>query len=276
MVSRRTILAAGAALLVSRRAFAERMRLRVTRHRVPWPGERKLRVAHLTDIHMGATTPRPFLERVVEIVRTVEPHLVVLTGDYVNHSTRHLPRLERFVSALPRPIVATLGNHDHWSGDHEVAMALVGGGAEVLSNAASGVGGIGWSLPIVGVDDGATKHADVGRAFDGVRDPERAIVLNHFPATADAIAEKGGRLILSGHTHGGQLAIPVLTEAVSRLVNGYFHGWYAIGESELYVSAGIGHSLDGLRGGHTAIPEVAVYDLDPSAEARETRTYRGM
>jgi predicted MPP superfamily phosphohydrolase len=154
-------------------------------------------------------------------------------------------------------------------------MALLDGGAEVLSNRSVGIDGLGYTLDVVGVDDGLTKHADVELAFRGVKRPEETLVLNHFPATADEIAKKGGRLIISGHTHGGQLAIPVLTEAVSRIFNGYFHGWYEIGESELYVSAGIGHSLEGLRGGRSAIPEIAVYDLDPTAKIRETRTYRG-
>jgi predicted MPP superfamily phosphohydrolase len=272
------LLAAGAvagAVAISRSARAERMRLRITRHRIPWLGPKKLRVLHITDVHMGATTPQKFLRRTVEIAHSLEPDLVALTGDYVNRSTKHADRLRRYVEALPHPIVATLGNHDHWSGAHEISMALLAGGAEVLSNRASGIDGIGFTLDVVGVDDGLTKNADVERAFRGIRRPDEAIVLNHYPATADAIAGKGGRLILSGHTHGGQLAIPVLTEAVSRIFNGYFHGWYDIQESELYVSAGIGHSLEGLRGGHSAIPEIAVYDLDPSARVRESRTYRG-
>ena len=193
----------------------------------------------------------------------------------MNRSTKHADRVRRYVEALPRPVIATLGNHDHWSGAEAISAALIQGGAEVLSNRASGIDGIGWVLDVVGVDDGTTKHADVERAFRGVRRPEESLVLNHFPATADRIAKHGGRLILSGHTHGGQIVVPVLTEAVSRLFNGYFHGWYQIAESELYVSAGIGHSLEGLRGGDSAIPEVAVYDLDPSAKRRESRFYRG-
>jgi predicted MPP superfamily phosphohydrolase len=277
-LTRRSLLAASAvagAVVISRSARADRMRLRITRHRIPWLGKKKLRILHLTDVHMGATTPEKFLHRTVEIAHSLEPDLVALTGDYVNRSTKHADRLRRYVRALPQPVIATLGNHDHWSGAHEVSMALLEGGAEVLSNRASGIDGISFTLDVVGIDDGMTKHADVAAAFRGIQRPEESVVLNHYPATADEIATYGGRLILSGHTHGGQLAIPVLTEAVSRLFNGYFHGWYQIEESELYVSAGIGHSLDGLRGGHTAIPEIAVYDLDPNARVRESRTYRG-
>ncbi len=277
-LSRRSLLAAGAfagVVAVSRSARADRMRLRITRHRVPWLGPRKLRILHITDIHMGATTPQRFLQRTIEIAHAVEPDLVALTGDYVNRSTKHVDRVRRYVAALPRPVIATLGNHDHWSGAPEVSAALIAGGAEVLSNSNSGIDGIGFTLDVVGVDDGTTKHADVDRAFSSVQRPEESVILNHFPATADLIAEKGGRLILSGHTHGGQIVVPVLTEAVSRLFNGYFHGWYRIAQSDLYVSAGIGHSLEGLRGGDSATPELAVYDLDPTAKLRESRSYRG-
>jgi uncharacterized protein len=247
-------------------------RLRITRHRYPWLGPKKLRVLHVTDIHIGATTPRKFLHHTIEVAHSLEPDVVVLTGDYVNHSTKHVERLRRYVEALPRPVFATLGNHDHYSGARTVTRALEEGGAEVLSNAKSGIDGIGFVLDIVGVDDGATRHADVDRAFAGIQRPEECLVLNHFPATARQIAKRGGRLIVSGHTHGGQVAIPLVTEAVSRLFNGYFHGWYSIEESDLYVSAGIGHS--GLRRGHTAVPEIAVYDLDPGAKAIESRSYR--
>src|SRR5688572_13151991 len=120
-LTRRTLLAAGAfagAVAVSRTARADRMRLRITRHRVPWLGPKKLRVLHITDVHTGATTPQKFLRRTIEIAHALEPDVVALTGDYVNHNTKHVDRLKRYVEALPRPVFATLGNHDHWSGAH--------------------------------------------------------------------------------------------------------------------------------------------------------------
>lgn len=279
-LSRRKLLTSAAAFAAAttgatRVAQARTVGLRITRHTIPWPGTKKLRVVQYTDIHVGWSTPQAVLKRCAQVAHRLEPDLVVLTGDYINRSTKVLPRLTEFVSLLPDPIIATLGNHDHWGGAHEVALALLRGGAEVLSNRNSGIDGIGWSLPVVGVDDGFTNHADVTKAFDGGEDPERTLVLNHFPTTANEIAGHGARLILSGHTHGGQLVIPGLTRALSRLAGSdYFHGFYELDASHLYVSAGIGHSLEGLRGGESAMPEIAVFELDPSAKARSTRLYR--
>lgn len=278
MLTRRRLLAGAAVAAgvasVSRTARAQAIGLRITRHRVPWPGVKRLRVVQYTDVHVGWATPERVLRRAAEMGHRLEPDLVVLTGDYVNTSVKHVDRLRAFVAALPKPCFAVLGNHDHWSGPLEVTRALQEGGAEVLANGSSGIDGRGWSLPVVGVDDGYTRNHDITRAFEGIRDPEATLVLNHFPNTADEIAHTGARLIVSGHTHGGQMVIPGLTHALSRLAgNRYFHGWYDLEGSQLYVSAGIGHSLEGLRGGHTAAPEIAVFELDPSARRRESRAY---
>lgn len=278
-LTRRNLISSAAAIAATTagmsKANARTRGMRVSRHRIPWPGDKKLRVLHLTDIHVGWSTPQAVLRRCVEVAHRLEPDVVVLTGDYINRSLKHLPRLTKFVDALPDPVFAVLGNHDHWGDAHQVSMALRRGGAEVLTNRTHGIDGPGWSLPIVGVDDGLTGHADVELAFSGGEDPERTLVLNHFPTTANEIAGKGARLILSGHTHGGQIVLPYVTQAVHRLAgNTYLHGFYTLGDSQLYVSAGIGHSLEGLRGGHTAMPEIAVFELDPSAKDRRSRGYR--
>lgn len=250
-------------------------RLRVSRHRIPWPGlSSPVRVAHLTDVHVGWTTPGGILDAAVEVVRRLRPDLVALTGDYVNHSLKHVDRLSAFVASLPAPVLATLGNHDHWSGPEGVTRALVAGGARVLSNESLEYTKGGVTLPIVGLDDGRTGNDDVPRAFRSAPVRHGALVLTHYPNTADAIAERGGRLVIAGHTHGGQVDVPGVTRLVSRIAGQrYLAGWYTVGGSALYVSAGIGASLDGLRGGRAAVPEVAFYELVPEvmASARTSR-----
>lgn len=215
-----------------------------------------MRVVHLTDIHVGPTTPRRLLGEVADVVTRLEADLVVLTGDYVNVSLVHLDRITELVRALPRPCVATLGNHDHWTDARRVSKALERGGAHVLRNESLLVD----ALPVVGVDDGRSGHADVARAFANVAQPEDALVLSHFPRTAEEIAETGAPLVLSGHTHAGQLHFPRVTETVARLVgHRYLHGFYRLGvRTDLYVNAGLGHSA--LRAGR-ARPEIAVFEL---------------
>jgi predicted MPP superfamily phosphohydrolase len=225
-----------------------------------------VRVVQITDIHVGLTTPRRLLERVSDVIATLDADLVVLTGDYVNASLFFLDRVTEFVARLPKPCVATLGNHDHWTSAPRVSEALRLGGALVLQNASTEVELQGREpLVVVGVDDGCSKNADVDRAFEKVAHPERALVLTHTPSTADAIAAYGSPLVLSGHTHAGQIDVPRVTRPLARLVgHRYLRGFHRVGPTtSLYVSAGIGHSAPGLRRGRAA-PEISIFDLDTS------------
>lgn len=237
------------------------MRFAVTRHQLPFRSS--ARVVHLTDVHVGPTTPRRFLAEVARRVRELEPDLVVMTGDYVNASTFYAGRITELVLQLPQPCIAVLGNHDHWTDAKRVTRALEEGGARVLRNESIHFGG----MSIVGVDDGVTGHADIERAFSRVHDPEATLVLSHQPNTADQIATKRARLVLSGHTHAGHFAIPKVTKAVAKLAgHPYLRGFHRVGaHTDLYVNAGLGHSLPGLRIG--APPEIAVFDLTPPAAA---------
>jgi predicted MPP superfamily phosphohydrolase len=233
-----------------------------------------MRVAHLTDIHVGPTTPRRMLEHVADVVQALECDLVVLTGDYVNTSLFYAERVTELVRMLPKPCLATLGNHDHWTDPERVTAALEAGGAQVLRNESTVVHHRGGSLTVVGVDDGRSGNADVERAFANVPDPSGTLVLSHFPNTAELIARTGARLVLSGHTHAGHVHVPRVTKYLARLAgNPYLHGFYRIDATDLYVSAGIGHSLHGLRAGRTC-PALAIFELDPDVRRRTSTTMR--
>lgn len=235
---------------------------RLTRHTLSWPVTRRARVAHLTDLHVGMSTPGRTLGAALAAVRASQPDLVVLTGDYLNGSLAHLRELQRFVRQLPGAVVATLGNHDHWSGADAIARGLAGEGVTVLQNESLALDDTG--LELVGIDDGETGHDDPARAFRDVRRPHDALVLQHAPKCADAIAPLGGRLILSGHTHGGHVRVPRVTDDICRrLGQPYVAGWYRVGAADLYVNAGLGHSP--FRAGHEAHPEVAIFDLVPQS-----------
>ncbi|MCA9553355.1 MAG: metallophosphoesterase [Myxococcales bacterium] len=269
-MSRRRFLQASAAVAataVTGRAAADcAPRVRIRHHQVPWSGRQALRVVHITDVHVGWSTPGVALAAAVDAARVARPHLVALTGDYVNTSLQHGETLRRFVRALPGPVVATLGNHDHWADGPGMAKLLEREGVMVLRNQWVEARPAGQALRIVGVDDARTNNHDLERAFHRVEDPGSALVLSHDPSVADEIAEHGGRLILSGHTHGGQVQVPGLTDAVGRAVGmPYMGGWYDAAKARLYVNAGLGHSRAGLRVGKGASAEVAVLDLVPQA-----------
>jgi len=238
-------------------------KLRVTTHRVAWPVQRRVRVVQLTDLHVGRNTPMPRLQEAVALAQRARPDVVVMTGDYVNRSLDQLPRLRQLVLALPRPCLATLGNHDHWSGAAAVRAALTRAGVQVLTNASTVVRGGGWELTVVGIDDGYTSHHAVRQAFARVPRPRDTLVITHYPEVAPTVARFGGRLILSGHTHGGHLDVPVVTRGLARLAgHRYIGGWYTVGAARLYVNVGIGAAKVQVRTGRAA-PEVAVFDLEP-------------
>lgn len=240
-------------------------RLRVSFHLMTWPRiTRRVRIVQISDTHVGLSTPVRYLRQAIAAARQAQPDLVVLTGDYVNRSLRYVERLRRFVKMLPTPRVAVLGNHDHWSDAEGVTKALESEHVRVLSNESMVLYGEGWELDIVGIDDWTTDHDDISRAFADHPRPTETLVLSHHPRSANEIAARGGRLILSGHTHGGQISVPVITHAINRMSgNPYLAGWYPVGRARLYVNAGIGSGAVGLRIGRRAIPEVAVFDLLP-------------
>jgi hypothetical protein len=205
-----------------------------------------LRLAHLTDVHVQRLLRPRHLDRAVELVHTARPDLVLLTGDYVCFHRGAIPRLSLSLSRLPSsvPRVAVLGNHDHLCDGPGIRLALERLGIVVLQNEHAVVEVRGERLAVVGVDDPRTRRHDPVRAFAGV--PELPMIaLAHDPSAADALVPYGPALILSGHTHGGQIRIPGLTERVAgRMGQRYLAGMFELSErTTLFVSRGLGASV---------------------------------
>jgi uncharacterized protein len=203
-----------------------------------------LRVGQISDIHVRTGVHPKRLHLAVEMLNALKPDIVVLTGDYVCLSPRPLPMLTAALKELAIPAYATLGNHDHWSGAPAVRHALDRAGIDVLTNEHRILKGRGEPLYLVGVDDSVTKHHDPARAFAGVPQGATRVVLSHDPKSADFLHAYDPALILSGHTHGGQVFFKKLTPFISRRMGAkYLSGFFEVNGAVLYVNRGLGASV---------------------------------
>jgi predicted MPP superfamily phosphohydrolase len=219
-----------------------------------------VRIAHLTDLHVGMLTPHRRIRRALELAQAANPDVLFLTGDFVCYSPKFVGALAEMAREVRVPAYAVLGNHDHWTDGPGVKSALEHAGIHVLTNTHSTVTLRHAPLDIVGIDDALTRNADVRRAFHGVKKERSRIVLTHIPSIADRAAEYGPALALAGHTHGGHVHIPRVTAPIfRRMGNPYLKGFYDVGPLKLYVNCGVGASSVPIRAG--APSEVSVFTL---------------
>lgn len=229
---------------------------------------RPLRVAHLTDQHVGLITPMRVQMAAIDAANAAQPDLVAITGDFVCHSQAYLGALRYLLDAIEAPVVGVLGNHDHWAGAREVRVTLRRAGVVVLDNASTVLRLGGQELQVVGLDDAHTGQADLRKALRGMRPDLPTIGLSHIPEEADGLWAGGVPLVFSGHTHAGQVTVARLNELTLGRVGGhrYVHGLYGsrtepAPRGAVYVGAGIGSAVVPVRMGSRARREVALFEL---------------
>ncbi len=259
-LSRRGILAAllnGALLPATARAerkLSSNEFFEVTRTELFIPGLHPshdgLVIAQLSDIHIGRGSPDGRVISAVRMVNEENPDLAVLTGDYVTTKRDPYERVPQLLQGINAPTYAVMGNHDHWTDAATLRRGLEGIGYCVLQNDHTVVRLKGADFNILGLDDSTTHHDDVERTFKGQPTGSR-LVLAHTPTSAKKLPPWQGMLCLSGHTHGGQLHVPMLTEGLfARAGMPYVRGLYNVRGNQLYVNRGLGFG----RG--TALPRL--------------------
>jgi hypothetical protein len=221
------------------------------------------RIAQLSDLHIGGLWPRRRAERWVTRLNALDVDLVALTGDYVTHGAAFHHDIAEVLSSMRARdgAVAVLGNHDYF-GDAEALVTLLRArGVVVLRNEQRAITRGGDCLTIAGVDDTWARRDDVERAMSGRPSGGPTIALAHDPRLFPALARRGAALVLSGHTHWGQIALPFWPTRynLSRLSYRYHAGVYRRGPATLYVSPGLGTTGPPLRLG--APPEITVLQL---------------
>lgn len=189
--------------------FVVGWRFRVREVDIPLGLSEPVRVAVMSDIHLGSRGSAGMTERAVAEAMRRRPDLVVLVGDFVagKWGLASIPSALKGLHA-PLGVYAVLGNHDHWADGEEVRAQLAAAGVRVLVNDNVILRKGGTRLPLVGIDDLWTGHVDWERAWRGVPRGLPAILLSHNPQAAAYPAGQRASLILSGHTHGGKIRLP--------------------------------------------------------------------
>jgi uncharacterized protein len=211
-----------------------------------------MKVVQISDFHFQEYTEAMFLEAVVRKVNALAPELVLLTGDFV--STKPLPQhinvrlayhCAEILSRIECPLrFAVMGNHDALVGAHAVTDALTTHGIPVLANRSVPLERQGQRIWLAGVEDVLQQRPNLSTALPaGVRrNGEPTIVMAHEPDFADYAMGRQVDLMLSGHTHGGQILFPFLPPLMlPDMGTKYVHGLFKLGDGmQLYVNRGIG------------------------------------
>lgn len=221
-----------------------------------------LRVAHLTDFHVGPGTPSGRLRGAVDWVNGQKPDLVFLTGDFVTRSSRPIPRIREQLGGLEAPTFVTLGNHDHWVGAGAIRRELENVGYTVLQNSHAALSLYGAPVIVLGVDDGRTRHDDVEGTLRGAPTAATRFVLTHVPTTITKLPPDEGLICFAGHTHGGQIFMRRVTEALMHLAGQPFvRGVHEVQGNVLYVNRGLGFGRGSAMPRWGSPPEVALFTL---------------
>ncbi len=231
------------------------------------PAHDGLRVAQMSDFHVGERTRPETIRDAIARANAFEPDLVVLTGDYLCRKRSGIGLMRELLGGLAAPTVAVLGNHDHWVDPRGAARALGAHGYAVLRNQNTTLTLRGEPFTVIGIDDLLTGEARPQEALAGAAAGSR-LVLAHGPKTADQLKKLGQPMLcLSGHTHGGQINIPGLTSLMLRALahEPYDRGLFRLGSVQLYVNRGIGNSA--LRFRVNSDPEVTLAVLRRVAAA---------
>lgn len=221
------------------------------------------RIAHLSDLHVGGFTPRQVFERWFARANAKKPDLVAITGDMVTSGTAFHEDIADVIGQLEARdgVVVAMGNHDYFGEGEPLVHLLREKGARVLRNEGLVIERNGQRLHLAGVDDNWSRRDNLEKALRSRIANDTTVLLAHDPVMFEEARRAGVELTLSGHTHGGQVAMPFFAKKLSlaQLTHKHFLGLYREGKSAVYVNAGLGTTGPPLRLG--VPPEIAVLVL---------------
>lgn len=268
-----SFLGAGAAI-----AYASAAELRwfdVTRKRVRLsrvPLKRPVRVLHLSDLHASAVVSLDMISSAVALGMAERPDIVCLTGDFISHRDDN-PAAMEYVRVLRKLTIGTqafavMGNHDGgrwaagargWANHLWVDRILEDAGIEMLHNRSRVVEVRGQRLVLAGTGDYWAEEVEPESAFREVDSRLPVVLLTHNPDTKDVCSPYCWDLMLSGHTHGGQVIVPLYGAPFCTVADTrYLAGLKPWGDRQIHVTRGVGN-LHGVR--FNCRPEVSLLEV---------------
>jgi hypothetical protein len=226
-----------------------------------------VKLAQLSDIHHSPFLGEAEIAQAVRFTNALQPDLIALTGDYISHSPDYIASVARLLGELRAPlgVFAILGNHDHWTDGARMAAALRDAGITTLINEHITLRRDDAHIKLLGIDDMMVKRDDLAAALVGTSEDETRILLSHNPAIIREAARAKIDLVLSGHTHGGQINWRLLTGRperrrwLQRRSRRLLRGYAAVDNTQIYVNRGLGTVVVPLRYGCT--PEITLMEL---------------
>lgn len=224
------------------------------------------RILHFTDLHHGELLPISMVKHIIRMANNVKADVIACTGDYVvkSKTTSELIPVWKELSELQAKdgVFAVLGNHDHWA-DRELCLDLLENSGISLRHRSLSVERNDKKIWFTGAGDLWEDDFGVNSALKDVPDTDVKILLAHNPDTADINFDKHFDLVLSGHTHGGQVKLPFLGYPFIPVNNKiYSQGLIDNGRCKVFISRGIGCSSVPVR--FNCYPELALLELKSS------------
>jgi hypothetical protein len=229
------------------------------------PGSLKdLKIVQISDLHLKKFDKKS--QRILDKIRDLEPDFIFVTGDIVDWTTKDLGVIEEFFGILSaggeNKIFAVFGNHDHKNNKFKsLGRILEENGVTILSNESEKIEASGDYFYLIGVDDPHLGYDDIKKATIDTEESFVKILLAHSPEIFRKVVDKKIDLVLTGHTHGCQVAIPFFCNLVMPLDydKKYKSGLFKEGSTYLYVNRGIGMTLIPFR--LNAPPEITLFNF---------------
>ena len=221
-----------------------------------------VRIAFLTDLHRGVFISQEYVQKSVSMALALKPDLILLGGDYVDHDAQLIVPVMDVLGQLRAPlgVFAVQGNRDIRANRTLTSTELARQGLTEITNRGAWINRNGSRFYLAGFDDATIGHPNVPAGLSGATPDAVILALTHSPALVDRLTDPRIKLVCCGHTHGGQINLPILGRpVVPPGCEGYMLGLIQSPNAKVFVSAGIGVAYAPVR--FRCPPEISLLTL---------------